>query len=371
MSELITLRKKKSSKFYPVDLRVIENESLSWAAKGVWTYLISRPDGWKVNRTDLLSKGKEKDSALRAILKELEKAGLLKIERLPAQGGKFGPTVWTVSEDIDYPHVEEPQAEKPCVEKPHVEKPHVENQHDLQSTCITNYHLTKNQKTKNQDQNTPLTPHGGDVSDFENSVSIQNQKPIRVPRNQRDFESPLHPETEPKDLTPIQQMAAELVALGVDQIMAESLVINHKQVVRNQLDWLPHRNAKNPAGYIVQAIKNNFDPPKHIAEEIKAKAESDAHAARIQAQKEVWEKQQKEQLEAEKKRQAEQLAWWESLSDEQKVEHNRKQQEAAELEKQRNLQAMSEAKKKILAAKINAEKWQLTRFNQNNQAVGG
>ena len=201
--------------------------------------------------------------------------------------------------------------------------------------------------------------------------TIQEPKPIRVPRNQRDFEEPLYPETEPKVLTPIQQMAAKLIALGVDQITAESLVINHKEIVRNQLDWLPHRNAKSPAGYIVQAIKGNYEPPKHIAEELKAKAESEAHAARIQAQKEAWEKAEKERLEAEKKRQAEHLAWWESLSDEQKTEHKRKQQEALELQKQQQIQAMSEAKKKILAAKVNAEKWQLNRFNQNNQAVGG
>lgn len=373
MSDLITLRKKKSSKFYSVDLRIIENAELSWAAKGVWTYLISRPDGWAVNRSDLLGKSKDGDTALRKILKDLEDAGLLKIERQKVQG-KFGPTVWTVFEEpfdvspyVEKPHVENPHVENPQAEKPHVEKPHVENPHDLKRTSITNYPLTNNQKTKNQ-QTTPHTPQGGPVRDDDFLVS---SKPIRVPRNQRDFEEPLNPETEPKELTPIQQMAAELIALGVDQITAESLVINHKEIVRNQLDWLPHRNAKNSAGYIVQSIKGNYEPPKHIAEELKAKAESEAHAARIKAQKEAWEKAEKERLDSEKKRQAEQLAWWESLSDEQKEEHKRKQQEAIELQKQQQIQAMSEAKKKILAAKVNAEKWQLNRFNQNNQAAGG
>lgn len=374
MSDLITLRKKKSSKFYAVDLRIIENSELSWAAKGVWTYLISRPDGWAVNRSDLLGKSKDGDTALRKILKDLEDAGLLKIERQKVQG-KFGPTIWTVFEEpfevlpyVENPHVENPHVENPQAEDPHVEKPHVENPHDLQSTSITNYPLTNYQSTNNQQTKSA----SADLQEFDDADFCDaSQKPIRVPRNQRDFEEPLHPESEPKELTTIQQMAAELITLGVDQIMAESLVINHKQVVRNQLDWLPHRNAKNPAGYIVQAIKGNYEPPKHIAEELKAKAESEAHAARIQAQKEAWEKHEKERLEDEKKRQSEQLAWWESLSDEQKAEHKRKQQEAVELEKQKQMQAMSEAKKKILAAKVNAEKWQLNRFNQNNQAVGG
>lgn len=169
MSDLITLRKKKSSKFYSVDLRIIENSNLSWGAKGVWTYLISRPDGWAVNRSDLLGKSKDGDTALRAILKELTEAGLLKIERVKVKG-KFGPTVWIVSEDYDLSDVENPHVEKPCVEKPHVvnpqaEKPHVENPHDLESTSITNYLLTNYQDTKDQ-INTPFNPPMGETSEI-------------------------------------------------------------------------------------------------------------------------------------------------------------------------------------------------------------
>ncbi len=169
MSDLITLRKKKSSKFYSVDLRIIENSELSWAAKGVWTYLISRPDGWAVNRSDLLGKSKDGDAALRTILKDLEEAGLLKIERLKVKG-RFGPTVWIVSEEPDFEHVENPQVdsaqvEKPHVENPHTEKPHVENPHDLESTSLTNYHLTNYQDTKDQ-INTPFNPPTGETSEI-------------------------------------------------------------------------------------------------------------------------------------------------------------------------------------------------------------
>lgn len=178
MSDLITLRKKKSSKFYSVDLRIIENSNLSWAAKGVWTYLISRPDGWAVNRSDLLGKSKDGDTALRAILKELSEAGLLKIERVKVKG-KFGPTVWIVSEEHDLSDVENPHVEKPCVENPHVvnpqaEKPHVENQHDLESTSITNYHLTNYQDTKDQ-QDPPIAPQG--------AVCVSQNLPITFPGN--------------------------------------------------------------------------------------------------------------------------------------------------------------------------------------------
>ncbi len=31
--------------------------------------------------------------------------------------------------------------------------------------------------------------------------------------------------------------------------------------VRSQIEWMPHRGAKNPARYLVAAIENNYDPP--------------------------------------------------------------------------------------------------------------
>lgn len=31
--------------------------------------------------------------------------------------------------------------------------------------------------------------------------------------------------------------------------------------VRSQMEWMPHRGAKNPARYLVAAIENNYDPP--------------------------------------------------------------------------------------------------------------
>lgn len=302
MSDLITLRKKKSSKFYSVDLRIIENSELSWAAKGVWTYLISRPDGWAVNRSDLLGKSKDGDTALRKILKDLEEAGLLKIERQKVQG-KFGPTVWTVFEEpievspyVENPHVEIPHVENPQAEDPHVEKPHVENPHDLKRTSITNYPLTNNQSTKNQ-QTTPHTPQGGQVRDDDFVVS---SKPIRVPRNQRDFEEPLHPETGSKELTPIQQMAADLVALGVDQFTAETLVMTHKHAVRQQLDWLPHRNAQIPAKYIVKAIRENYAAPKALLEQQAETGRKEAAIAEAERQaKELKERDQRAKAERE------------------------------------------------------------------------
>ncbi len=261
MSDLITLRKKKSSKFYSVDLRIIENSELSWAAKGVWTYLISRPDGWAVNRSDLLGKSKDGDTALRAILKELTEAGLLKIERVKVKG-KFGPTVWIVSEDYDLSDVENPHVEKPCVENPHVvnpqaEKPHVENPHDLEGTSITNYLLTNYQDTKDQ-INTPCIPPSGEVPETRKKSASSRSKKKRVfseegiPLPKHDPDGFLrYVRAHPKQ-THLASAANEWDERKPTPEMVETWVSNVSIRAVEDKDWVKENGAfvPNPAAYL-------------------------------------------------------------------------------------------------------------------------
>ena len=46
-------RKRKKNGYTKISNQLIEDSRLSWKAKGILCYLMSRPDGWKVNRTDL------------------------------------------------------------------------------------------------------------------------------------------------------------------------------------------------------------------------------------------------------------------------------------------------------------------------------
>ena len=42
--------------------------------------------------------------------------------------------------------------------------------------------------------------------------------------------------------------------------------------VRSQIEWMPHRGAKNPARYLMAAIENNYDPPVAVRSEPKPEA---------------------------------------------------------------------------------------------------
>lgn len=73
-STIFRVVKSKDNPYVMIDRRPIENKNLSYKAKGILTYILSRPDGWEVNITDLKNHGKEGAAALRTGLKELRDA---------------------------------------------------------------------------------------------------------------------------------------------------------------------------------------------------------------------------------------------------------------------------------------------------------
>jgi hypothetical protein len=71
MSKLITFKKIKQEKFTVVDLTNVLDQNLSWKAKGIHLYLMSRPPDWKIRQNDLINKSKDAKTSLMAGLKEL------------------------------------------------------------------------------------------------------------------------------------------------------------------------------------------------------------------------------------------------------------------------------------------------------------
>jgi hypothetical protein len=47
----------------------------------------------------------------------------------------------------------------------------------------------------------------------------------------------------------------------------ELLATYHLDTIAQQLDWLPFRHAKNPAGYLIAAIEGNYSEPRAVREE--------------------------------------------------------------------------------------------------------
>lgn len=114
------VRSKRSDSFTVINNIALTDTRISFRAKGVLAYLLSKPDEWRVSERQLASEGHEGVTAIRAALKELENAGYVERRRSQGQDGRFE---WD-SVVFDVPNQagerrraqHRPQAETPCLE---------------------------------------------------------------------------------------------------------------------------------------------------------------------------------------------------------------------------------------------------------------
>ncbi|WP_283586329.1 DnaD domain protein [Limosilactobacillus vaginalis] len=119
------IRQKRKERFSIVDNKVIEDKRLSFKARGLLIYMLSKPDDWKFFTGELVKRSsKDGLSSIRTALKEIESAGYLVRKRERSNKGTFTSQDWILT---DIP-ASVPQVEKPHVDNPQVEKPHVDNQ---------------------------------------------------------------------------------------------------------------------------------------------------------------------------------------------------------------------------------------------------
>lgn len=73
MDNLIAIKTKRDKKWTHLNLSCIEDKTLSWKAKAIHTYMISRPPNWQIKSTDLESRSTDGRISLLSGLKELIK----------------------------------------------------------------------------------------------------------------------------------------------------------------------------------------------------------------------------------------------------------------------------------------------------------
>jgi len=134
--------KNKGNPYVMIDRRPIDNPRLSFKAKGILTYLLSRPDGWEVNLIDLAKRSTEGLSAIKSGVKELKEAGHLKYKETRGIGGQFGTVVWEVYEvpQVGNRLTDEPQVgvSSPQVDYPQADKPQVDNHTQVVLSTLNN-----------------------------------------------------------------------------------------------------------------------------------------------------------------------------------------------------------------------------------------
>lgn len=107
------VRAPRRSRFVIVDQSAIEDSRLSWAARGLLGYLLSRPDDWKVLVNDLRKRGDLGRDGIYRLLKELRATGYMRFERSRDEHGRIRGGRYIVQEIAGSPDPDLPDMVKP------------------------------------------------------------------------------------------------------------------------------------------------------------------------------------------------------------------------------------------------------------------
>lgn len=138
---------KKENPFIQLDKQFIGNGTLSLKATGLLTYLLSKPDGWKVRMNDIYKRFTDGETSVRSALNELVKNGYVHKYRERGEGGAFGDYVYNIYERPEYnpnftgfsPKREnQVQVCSPKRDFPHVVNPQMDNQVHSNNDFINN-----------------------------------------------------------------------------------------------------------------------------------------------------------------------------------------------------------------------------------------
>ena len=83
------IRSEKTKNYSVISNVILNDKRLSFAARGLAAFLLTKPDSWSINREYLASQGPEGVTAVRTMLKELRAAGYITQERGLTVSGRF------------------------------------------------------------------------------------------------------------------------------------------------------------------------------------------------------------------------------------------------------------------------------------------
>src|SRR5690606_7187327 len=143
------VRVRKDTNYVVMDKTFLNDTRLSWKAKGILAYMLSKPDDWTFYLDELVKHSTDGESSFKSGFNELKKYGYVRRERQKREDGTFK---W---ETIVYerPYTDFPSVENPSMENPLVENPSMENQTLLNNNKLNNNKLSNNKLSN--DNNLP------------------------------------------------------------------------------------------------------------------------------------------------------------------------------------------------------------------------
>lgn len=144
MAETYFIRHSKERNYTVLDNTFLKDPELSWKAKGVFAYILSLPEDWKIYLTELQTHAIDGETSLRSAIKELSEKGYIRQTRVKDEKGRWQSYAYEI-------------IEKPLVGNRDVGIPDVVN-HALLNTKDNKYSKEKNTLSKDNVTQKPLIP---------------------------------------------------------------------------------------------------------------------------------------------------------------------------------------------------------------------
>jgi hypothetical protein len=162
ISEIIRVKRVPNS-FVQMHKGFFEDTRLSFKAKGILGYLLTKPDSWEVRIGDLVNRSKDGRDSIYAGLKELREHGYFRKSQVRDDKGRLSHWECVICEVpmtvIDSPHTEKPYTAEPCLEIPHTGNPETAKLYtgkpntgkpNTENPSLSNNKRTNNQSSENE-----------------------------------------------------------------------------------------------------------------------------------------------------------------------------------------------------------------------------
>jgi hypothetical protein len=113
-------RSKIQKNFVRIQNEILMNDKLSWKAKGLLCFMLSRKDDWEFHKIQVQKYSTDGRDGTISAFNELIKAGYVKQKKIRDDKGKFFKTDYLV---YDTPITENPFTDNPFTEKPNTDNP--------------------------------------------------------------------------------------------------------------------------------------------------------------------------------------------------------------------------------------------------------
>ena len=149
------IRAPRRNRYLVIDQRIVDDTRLSWAARGMLAYLLSRPDNWEVRVKDLQRRGNLGRDGTYKLINDLRSTGYVEFRQGRNARGRIRGGSYIIREIPNPPHPESPDTDVPEPVAPYPVDPEAltTTEVNLLPSTTTTTHNTK-ERYSNFDQRT-------------------------------------------------------------------------------------------------------------------------------------------------------------------------------------------------------------------------